>query len=186
LVDQIAAALDAAHAREVVHRDVKPANILFDDAGRAFLGDFGIALASEERATPAAALSEGSPIYAAPEQLRREPVGPEADVHALAIVAYTLLTGRTPFADAPDEASVLRHQLHDPLPPVSRVRPGVPAALDDVLRDRDGEGCRAIATRPPVRSLERSDAAALGDVPGAPHARPAHARQPVRRPPGVR
>ena len=133
LVDEIAGALDAAHAREVVHRDVKPANILFDDTGRAFLGDFGIALASEERATPEAALSQGSPVFAAPEQLRREPVGPEADVHALAIVAYTLLTGRTPFADAPDEAALLRHQLHDPVPAVSLLRPDLPTALDDVL-----------------------------------------------------
>ena len=83
LVEQIAGALDAAHARGVVHRDVKPANIMFDDSGRAYLGDFGIALAADERARPEAALSEGSPIFAAPEQLRREPVGPEADVHAL-------------------------------------------------------------------------------------------------------
>ncbi len=133
LIDQIADALDAAHAREIVHRDIKPANILFDDAGRALLGDFGIALASDERATPAAALSAGSPIFAAPEQLRREPVGPEADVHALAILAYSLLAGRTPFADAADEPSALRHQLHDPVPPVSRFRPGLPVALDEVL-----------------------------------------------------
>jgi serine/threonine protein kinase/WD40 repeat protein len=163
LVDQIAAALDAAHAREVVHRDVKPANILFDDAGRAFLGDFGIALMSEERSTPAAALSEGSPIFASPEQLRREPAGPEADVHALAIVAFALVAGRTPFADAPDEASVLQHQLHDPVPPVSRFRPGVPSALDNVL---------AIATaKAPADRYQSAGtfarafrAAALGDV----------------------
>ncbi len=133
LVEQIAGALDAAHARGVVHRDVKPANIMFDDSGRAFLGDFGIALAADERARPEAALSEGSPIFASPEQLRREPVGPEADVHALGIVAYTLLTGRTPFADSPDEPTMLRRQLDDPIPSVRIARAELPAAIDDVL-----------------------------------------------------
>jgi DNA-binding SARP family transcriptional activator/WD40 repeat protein len=133
LVDQIADALDAAHRQGVVHRDVKPENILFDEAGRAYLGDFGIALGADERSTPEAALSEGSPIYAAPEQLRREPAGPEADVHALAIVAYTALTGRPPFADPTDEPTRLRRQLHDPIPPARDRRPELPAAVDEVL-----------------------------------------------------
>lgn len=133
LVDQVAGALDLAHRRGVVHRDVKPANILFDDDGRAYLADFGIALGADERARPEAALSEGSPVFAAPEQLRREPAGPEADVHALAIVAYTLLTGRTPFADTPDEPALLQRQLHEPIPPARAVRADLPAAVDEVL-----------------------------------------------------
>jgi DNA-binding SARP family transcriptional activator/WD40 repeat protein/type II secretory pathway predicted ATPase ExeA len=133
LVDQIGAALDAAHGHDVVHRDVKPANILFDEAGRAYLGDFGIALAAEERSTPHAALSEGSPIFASPEQLRREPAGPEADVHALGIVAFTALTGRTPFHDAADEAELLRRQLREPIPSVSSITTGIPAELDEVI-----------------------------------------------------
>jgi serine/threonine protein kinase/WD40 repeat protein len=133
LVDGIARALAAAHARGIVHRDVKPANILFDDDGRAYLGDFGIALTADERSTPQAALSEGSPIFASPEQLRREPAGPEADVHALGVVAFTLLTGRTPFADSPDDATLLRRQLEEPIPSPSSMRPGLPSAIDDVL-----------------------------------------------------
>ena len=133
LVDQIASALDAAHEMGVVHRDVKPANILFDGEGRAFLGDFGIALAAEERSRPEAALSEGSPVFASPEQLRREPVGPEADVHSLAIVAFTLLTGRTPFADARDQPTLVQRQLHDPIPSVRSFRAELPALVDDVL-----------------------------------------------------
>ncbi len=96
MVGEIAGALDASHAAGVVHRDVKPANILFDGERRSFLADFGIALAADERSRPEAALSEGSPVFAAPEQLRGLPVGPEADVHSLGIVAFTLLTGRTP------------------------------------------------------------------------------------------
>ena len=133
LIDEIAAALTASHNQGVVHRDVKPANILFDDAGRAYLGDFGIALTVDEKASPQAALSEGSPIFAAPEQLRREPVGPEADVYALAIVAFNALVGRTPFADAPNEAVLLRRQLDEAIPALSTARPGLPAQLDRVL-----------------------------------------------------
>lgn len=133
LIDEIAAALTASHNQGVVHRDVKPANILFDDAGRAYLGDFGIALTVNEMASPHATLSEGSPIFAAPEQLRREPVGPEADVYALAIVAFNALAGRTPFADAPNEAVLLRRQLNETIPALSTARPGLPAQLDRVL-----------------------------------------------------
>ena len=133
LVDEIAAALDAAHAQGVVHRDVKPENILFDAEGRAYLGDFGIALDAAERSRPEAALSEGSPVFASPEQLRREPVGPEADVHALAIVAFTLLAGRTPFADTVDEPTRLQRQLHEPIPPVRATRPELPDTVDEVL-----------------------------------------------------
>ena len=133
LVDEIAGALATAHDRGTVHRDVKPGNILFDDDGRAYLGDFGIALTAAERSTPQAALSEGSPLFASPEQLRREPVGPEADVHALGVVAFTMLTGRTPFADSPDEATLLRRQLEEPIPAATSLRSGLPSAIDTVL-----------------------------------------------------
>ncbi|MEM9515511.1 MAG: BTAD domain-containing putative transcriptional regulator [Actinomycetota bacterium] len=131
IVDEIAAALTAAHEAGIVHRDVKPENIMFDGDGRAYLGDFGIALDAESRTDPAAALSEGSPLFAAPEQLRHEPVGPEADVYALATVAFTMLVGRAPFESAPDANTLLHHQLESPLPAVGGA---VPATVDDVLR----------------------------------------------------
>jgi serine/threonine protein kinase/DNA-binding winged helix-turn-helix (wHTH) protein len=134
IVEQVAAALDAAHQLGVVHRDVKPENIMFDSEGRAYLADFGIALEAAERAHPEAALSEGSPLYASPEQLRREPVGPEADIFALGVVAYAMLIGRPPFADSRDEATRLRRHLEDPLPSVLASRPKLPAAIDRVLQ----------------------------------------------------
>ncbi len=91
LARQIGGALSTAHAHGVVHRDVKTGNILFDEAGNAFLGDFGIALEATESAGPEAALSPGSPAYSSPEQIRREPLGPEADVFSLGVVVFECL-----------------------------------------------------------------------------------------------
>ncbi len=133
MVDQIGAGLAVAHRAGVVHRDVKSANILLDDESNAYLSDFGIALEASEIADPLAALSAGSPAYASPEQLRREPIGPPADVHGLAIAVYEALTGRLPFPDEPNQAALLQRQLHDPIPPVRHVRSDLPTAIDDVL-----------------------------------------------------
>ena len=116
MVEQIGSALATAHAEGVVHRDVKPANVFLDEVGNFYLGDFGIALEAAELSDPTAALSAGSPAYASPEQLRREPVGPPADVHGLAISIYEALTGRLPFPTAASQAELLQHQLHDPIP----------------------------------------------------------------------
>ena len=135
LIDEIAAAaLTASHELGVVHRDVKPANILFDEADRAYLSDFGIALVAEDQASPQATLPQASPVFAAPEQLRREPVGPEADVYALAIVAFNALTGRTPFPDSPSPAGVPLRRLGSTIPALSTLLPGLPSELDRVLR----------------------------------------------------
>ena len=148
LVDQIAAALEAAHRHGVVHRDVKPENILFDADGRAYLGDFGIALDAGHRSHPDDCAVAGSPIFASPEQLRGEPVGPEADVYALAIVTYAAADGSTRRSPTrPDEATLLHRQLHEPIPSVRDIRPDLPERIDDVL---------AIATaKRPGRSLPR-------------------------------
>ncbi len=124
LVNQIAAGLDAAHRHGIVHRDVKPENILFDDDGHAVISDFGIALETADFDRPESALSEGSPIYAAPEQLRREPAAREADVFALAVVAFVALSGSPPFAETTNAAEHLRRQLEEPIP----VQPKHPGA----------------------------------------------------------
>ncbi|MEM8903630.1 MAG: BTAD domain-containing putative transcriptional regulator, partial [Actinomycetota bacterium] len=129
LARQIGGALTTAHDAGIVHRDVKTANILFDEQGNAFLGDFGIALEATVSAGPEAALSPGSPLYAAPEQLRREPLGPRADVFSLGVVLFECLAGRLPFPTAGSADEVLERQLDVAYPALADLDVEVPAAV---------------------------------------------------------
>ena len=142
MVMQIGSALASAHLAGVVHRDVKSANILLDDDENTYLSDFGIAVDATTTENPLAALSEGSPAYAAPEQLRRVAVGPAADQFGLAIAVYEALVGSLPFADAKDRAEVLRHQLNDDLPPVRAAARGRLGICRRGPGNRHGQGRR--------------------------------------------
>ncbi|MGH2655199.1 MAG: protein kinase domain-containing protein [Actinomycetota bacterium] len=129
-IDQVAQALAAAHREGIIHRDVKPANILLDEDGNAYLSDFGIA---KDLATATAGIhSPGTPAYLAPEQIRGEPVTPRTDLYSLGIVAFEALTGGPPLREE-SLAALLQRGLSDPVPPVSTVRPGLPVALDEVI-----------------------------------------------------
>ncbi|MGY1641283.1 serine/threonine-protein kinase [Geodermatophilus sp. SYSU D00703] len=148
LVGQVARALDAAHAGGLVHRDVKPSNVLLvaradgrDLAGSvagedfAYLADFGIARGADDE--PGAALTAtgaavGSTEYMAPERFASVPPDARADVYSLACVLFELLTGRRPFA-AGDPVGLMAAHLHAPPPVPSSRRPGLPAALDEVV-----------------------------------------------------
>jgi DNA-binding SARP family transcriptional activator/tRNA A-37 threonylcarbamoyl transferase component Bud32/DNA-binding beta-propeller fold protein YncE len=133
LADQIGAALSAAHRHGVVHRDVKASNVLFDELGNAYLSDFGIALGAAQSDDPAAALSRGSPVYASPEQLRGESVGPEADVFSLGVVLYECLTGSTPFRSVGAVGELVDRQLHEPFPDVRDAVDGISSAVADAV-----------------------------------------------------
>jgi serine/threonine protein kinase len=134
LVAQVGEALDEAHARGLVHRDVKPANILVDRDGAAYLGDFGLA---KHASSPSSLTGEqsfvGTIAYVAPEQIKGEQVDGRADVYALTCVLYEALTGRTPF-ERESELAVLFAHLHEQAPRASDVRPELPPGLDHVLR----------------------------------------------------
>jgi DNA-binding SARP family transcriptional activator/WD40 repeat protein/tRNA A-37 threonylcarbamoyl transferase component Bud32 len=131
IVEQIASALLTAHRAGVIHRDVKPANILLDGIGNAYLTDFGVAVDAERPLATDGLL--GSPAYAAPEQLLGDAVSPATDVHALATVLHELLTGAVPFGDSPTTAIMRERQLHEPLPAIEGGAIPVPAGIDAVI-----------------------------------------------------
>jgi serine/threonine-protein kinase len=129
----VAGALDAAHAVGVVHRDVKPANVLVDRGARdVFLGDFGLARDPEREALTAPGQVLGTIDYMAPELLDGERVGPATDIYGLACLAVETLTGTVPFVKDTDAATMYAHIVESP-PSVSARRPELPKALDDVL-----------------------------------------------------
>jgi tRNA A-37 threonylcarbamoyl transferase component Bud32 len=132
LLDQIAAGLDYAHARGVVHRDIKPGNVLFTDDGRAVLADFGLAWLLEGTKLTLTGGVIGTPEYMAPEQASGEPIDHRTDVYALGVVLYEMLVGERPFvADTP--IAVLLMHLQDPAPSVLVARPDLPTDVGLVL-----------------------------------------------------
>ena len=135
ILTQIAGALDAAHARSVVHRDVKPANILLDADETAYLADFGIARLYAADVTRLTETGDyiGTLDYMAPERLTHDEVGPASDVYSLACVLFQCLTGRIPFP-ATDSAGKLAAQLNDPPPAVSLFDRRIPPAMDLVIQ----------------------------------------------------
>ncbi|MGK8509430.1 protein kinase domain-containing protein [Nocardia asiatica] len=133
IIEQIASALDAAHASNLVHRDVKPANILVTDADYAYLADFGIAHTEGDSAVTLVGMAVGSYIYMAPERFDVGPVTGRADVYSLACVLHECLTGATPFPSASMNVLIKSH-LSDPPPRPSTQASGIPAALDEVVR----------------------------------------------------
>jgi eukaryotic-like serine/threonine-protein kinase len=131
-LEEAARALDSAHARGIVHRDVKPANLLVASDGTIRISDFGIARAAGYDTLTSAGTVLGSAGYMAPEQARGEPSTPATDRYALACVAFELLTGRRPFERDSMTAEAAAH-ANDPPPAVGAFDPELPAALDAVF-----------------------------------------------------
>ena len=121
ILEQVAGALDAAHAKELVHRDVKPANVLVETGGRVYLTDFGIAKRARSRGLTRTGFFVGTLDYAAPEQIRGEPVGAPADIYAFGCLLFECLTGKKPF-DRETDVAVMHAHLLDPPPAVSAAR----------------------------------------------------------------
>ncbi|WP_371852286.1 serine/threonine-protein kinase [Nocardia arizonensis] len=132
VIEQIAAALDAAHAEGLVHRDVKPANILVTPSDFAYLADFGIARSVGDPSLTDTGAAVGSYSYIAPERLDSAPISGTADVYSLACVLYECLTGSQPFP-ASALSVLIRAHLTTPPPRPSIGRFGLPQALDGVI-----------------------------------------------------
>jgi eukaryotic-like serine/threonine-protein kinase len=151
---QVCEALEAAHANGVVHRDVKPGNVLLAGDGRVKVTDFGIAKAAASPSLTGDGVVIGSPAYMAPEQAQGEPVDARSDVYALGCVMHELLTGAPPFGSAADGSpvAVAARQVNQPPEPPSRRNPRVDPELDTVV-------LTAMAKRPAQR---HQSARALG------------------------
>ena len=182
IVHQIAAALDAAHARGLVHRDVKPGNVLIADDGNVYLSDFGLTRRLDGDSSLGATRFAGTLDYAAPEQFEGKPLDGRADQYSLGCVLFECLTGAPPFRrEIP--AALMRAHLEDPPPSVTEALPGLPSAIDAVV-------ARALAKNPGHRypscgEMARAATSALGspavggDVAIAPAACPRRRRRPA-------
>lgn len=142
-LEQTAVALDAAHAEGVVHRDVKPANLLLDDAENVHVADFGIASAAGMDSLTKTGTVIGTAAYLSPEQAQGERATPESDRYALAVVAWELLTGRRPFGGDTPAAEAAAH-VHAEVPAIGSQRQDLPQELDGVF-------ARALAKDPADR-----------------------------------
>ena len=132
IVTQVAEALDYAHQNQVVHRDVKPANVVVDKKGHVTVTDFGIAKALDANTLTASGSIIGTPYYMSPEQCKGKRVGPAADQYSLAVMTYQMLGGHVPFTG--DSAVEIVHKhVADPVPPLGILRPQLPEKVVAVV-----------------------------------------------------
>lgn len=143
ILEQVASALTFAHRNGVIHRDIKADNILLDEEGNAYLGDFGIAkeLGTEANLTKDNII--GTPAYLPPEQIRGDDPTPQSDVYTFGIMLYEILTGRRPFADL-TPATLLYKHLNEPLPMIDHNQLQLPSSINAIIQ-------RATAKDPNIR-----------------------------------
>src|SRR5215212_806371 len=132
LASQVAEALGAAHERGLVHRDIKPQNVLIDEASDAKVADFGIALAASTSTTSGTNRVFGTASYMSPEQAMGERVGPASDLYSLGVVLYEMLTGTLPFEAEGPLATAMKHVIEPPLSP-RKCNASVPEAMDALV-----------------------------------------------------
>lgn len=146
---QVAAGLAAAHERGIVHRDVKPANVIVGAGGQVKLVDFGVAKLTDQSQLTRTGSVVGTPVYMSPEQFLGAPAGPGADIWALGCLLYEMLTGRAPFEERGEKETVRAILERDPKP-LKDLQPAVPPALDWIVT-------RLLAKRPSIRYAAMED-----------------------------
>jgi serine/threonine-protein kinase len=149
ILTPVADALDGAHAEGLIHRDIKPQNILVSGRDHAYLADFGLTKAPGEKSLTKTGQFVGTLDYISPEQIRGKPASKQSDIYALAAVLYECLSGVVPFPKDSEAAVLYAHMSDDP-PLVTEARPELPAALDDVIR-------KAMSKNPEERHASASD-----------------------------
>ena len=176
ILSRIASALDYAHSRGIVHRDVKPSNVLIDEQGNCLLSDFGLAkvILSDSRFTASGAFI-GTPAYASPEQCLSHELDQRSDVYSLGVILYEMVTGRTPY-EAETPMAIVVKTIHDPLPPPSTINPSLSQDIERVI-------LKALAKDPANRyqsagDLVRALEAVVGGISTAPQVLPVPAASP--------
>ena len=150
ILRRIASALDAAHARGLIHRDLKPGNILLDQDGYTYLADFGIVKDTNAEESLTIGQQLGTSLYMSPEQILGEKLDHRSDIYALGVVAFEMLTGRPPFTG--NMHTIFQGHLHEEMPRLYAFATGLPDELDDVLR-------KAMAKKPQDRYVKASQMA---------------------------
>lgn len=133
LMGRIAEGLDAAHQLGIVHRDVKPSNILFNQTHESFLTDFGLAKFTQRKSGMTGTLLVGTPEYMSPEQAQRLRVDGRSDIYSLGIILYLILTGKHPFRAATPSRTASAH-IRAPIPSVRSVIAELPAMWDEIIK----------------------------------------------------
>jgi serine/threonine protein kinase len=123
-------ALEYAHTHGIIHRDIKPGNILLSKSGETKVSDFGAAFHSRHETTQVTGI--GSPAYMSPEQIRMEDLNQQTDIYSLGVTMFRLLTGRLPY-EAPTQAALTHAILHQPPPRLATLRPDLPPLLDEIV-----------------------------------------------------
>ncbi|GAB4578713.1 MAG: hypothetical protein Fur0022_14490 [Anaerolineales bacterium] len=133
LFERIASGLDAAHAKGIVHRDVKPANIMFDQEQQAYLSDFGIAKLRRREEDNTDMMVVGTPVYMSPEQIQNTNIDGRCDVYALGVILFQLLAGRPPYQGETPTLTAAAHVM-EPIPRLTEIRTDLPHQWDDIIQ----------------------------------------------------
>lgn len=182
IVHEVAQALDYAHSRHIIHRDVKPSNILFAADGRAVLTDFGVARILDAATITGTGMLPGTPLYMAPEQIQGYPADHRADIYALGAVCYEMLAGRPPFVRE-NRMALLHAHVYDAPPPLRRWNRRVPAAIEAAVQQalakdparrpgRASEFAQALGVTPLPAPRRAAPAPVAGPTPTQPRAAP--------------
>ena len=132
LIAHIAPGLDEAHAKHIIHRDMKPGNILFDQFNEPYISDFGIAKLSEAQTNVTGSAIVGTPAYMSPEQAQGESIDGRSDIYALGVILFEMLTGQQPYhGDTP--MSVVVKQITDPVPHILTLKPDLPPYIQIII-----------------------------------------------------